>query len=318
MRKIIIAFLLIVTIFGVQALENELSAVIKSLPGAPSQSISVGGITYAGSKLGTPFSSYLTDILEDVILKQGGFELVDQYAREAVMDEMMLALSGLSDSRNEIGELTQIEIMIDGRFYQSGGEIILSLDFLDMKTSRIIKNAVINIPDSDLPLGLQILPDNYANAQLVLEELSKVSNTGDGKLEIRAWTNKGESGVFKDGEKMVINFFANQSCFIKIYSINAEGEMSLIFPNLFCLDNKIEGGKLYKIPDKSYGFEFLMGPPYGVEFIRAEASTAQFSFEEEAFESLGQMSAEALARGISVKKTDALRAETQISYTIIR
>ena len=93
--------------------------------------------------------------------------------------------------------------------------------------------------------------------------------------------------------------------------------MSLIFPNTFHKNNKIEKDKIYTIPDDSYGFTFVLGEPFGTEFIKIIASTTQFKDIETAFESLGEGSSDMIDKGLTIEQREGKLAEVLFSYTIL-
>ena len=158
---------------------------------------------------------------------------------------------------------------------------------------------------------------NYQDAMEVVSELSDLMrSTGEG-LETRVWTARGNGATYRDGENLVIRFFANRPCFIKVYHIDVNRKTSLIFPNDYYSDNRIEAGKIYSIPDDHYPFRFELGAPYGTEFIKVIASTRQFEDIEEAFSDLGEADGRVMTRGLAVKQRDELRSEEMISYTIV-
>ena len=112
-------------------------------------------------------------------------------------------------------------------------------------------------------------------------------------------------------------FFSNRDCYVKVYHIDALNKMQLIFPNPYFSDNFVTAEKIYKIPDSRYPFAFVLGEPYGTEFIKVMASTVQFTDIEESFENLGTPSRGSASRGLSIKRTDSQVTEAIINYTII-
>jgi len=131
------------------------------------------------------------------------------------------------------------------------------------------------------------------------------------------WTKKGNGGIYADGEELIINFYSNKDCFIKIYHIDINKKMSLIFPNQYHKTNFIKKGEIYKIPDATYPFSFVLGKPYGTEFIKVIASTVQFKEIEEPFKDMGTGTEGFVERGLSVERKKDMITESMISYTIL-
>ena len=67
----------------------------------------------------------------------------------------------------------------------------------------------------------------------------------------------------------------------------------------------------------SDGTEFVLGAPYGVEFVKVVAQTRQFDDIEQAFQEMGTASRELITRGLSVQVKPEQMTEELISYTII-
>jgi hypothetical protein len=135
-------------------------------------------------------------------------------------------------------------------------------------------------------------------------------------MVIQVSTDRGNGGVYRNGEKLTIHFFANRDAYVKIYHIDVKGIAQLIFPNTYWTANFVHGNVVVDIPDpKVYPFEFVMTPPYGTEHIKVVASTVQFSDIEDSFKDLGKATRGLVARGLQV--TGAAVAETLLSYTIV-
>jgi len=102
-----------------------------------------------------------------------------------------------------------------------------------------------------------------------------------GELEIKIWVDRGENGIYREGEEAVIYVKANKSCFIKIYDFSSNGKITQLFPNEYSPSGWIEGGRVYKIPGDFGGFALKAVPPYGTEVIKVFASTKEFETPEE-------------------------------------
>lgn len=151
-----------------------------------------------------------------------------------------------------------------------------------------------------------------------MEELSDVMGKDSETFVVKSWTERGDGGIYRNGEKLSIFFYSNRNCYLKIYHIDVNGNTQLIFPNPFHRDNFIREKAIYQIPDERYPFTFELGPPFGAEFIKVIASTVQFPDIEEAFSEMGRASEKLVTRGLGVKRSDEQRTEALLSYTIIQ
>jgi hypothetical protein len=75
--------------------------------------------------------------------------------------------------------------------------------------------------------------------------------------------------IYQAGEFIVLSVRANQDCYLALYDISTEGEVTQIFPNKYADDNLISGGHVYRIPNKSDKFDYEVTGPAGIERVRA-------------------------------------------------
>ena len=166
-------------------------------------------------------------------------------------------------------------------------------------------------------ISVSILPDNYNDALYIIDELSNISSASSENLIIKAWIERGNGATYVDGEDLIINFFSGTDCYIKVYHIDVNGQVQLIFPNIYYSDNFIKEGTIYRIPDTQYPFKFNLEQPYGTEFIKVMASTVQFADIEESFTDIGKATRGLLERGLTVEQREGQITEILLNYTII-
>ena len=296
---------------AVSAFEKAVSA--RSVAG-------VGNIVYGEKKIGSSYSLYLQELISGELQKSESFELSDRGNLDDIMKEVKLALSGMTDSDTsiDIGMLKGLEYIVTGKFFDNGTNIKLFLDLVKSDTGVSVSKMQYVISKSTLPTGVELLPENYSDAMYVLEELSSLTKSSGKGLDVRAWNVRGDGGIYRDGEELQVNFFANRDCFIKVYHIDVNKKASLIFPNPYYSDNHIKGKQIVKIPDSRYPFKFKLTSPYGSEFIKVIASTTQFKDIEDSFKELGTASGELLTRGLVVEAKETLTDEALFSYTILK
>ena len=278
-----------------------------------------GNFVYADKSIGSSYSLYLQELVSQELQISNKFDFTDRESLDLIMDEIKLGLMGITDESTspEPGMLKGLESLVVGRFFDEGAEVRLFLELIDMESGLILEKVNYSIAKSTIPLSISILPDNYNDALYILDELSDLTNSSSEGLDVRAWSIRGDGGIYRKGENLVINFYTNRDCYIKVYHIDVNRKLSLIFPNPYYSDNFIKAERIYKIPDPRYPFSFTLEGPYGTEFIKVAASTVQFDDIEEAFSELGTASEELVSRGLAIKQTESLTAETMFSYTIL-
>ncbi|HSG99652.1 MAG TPA: DUF4384 domain-containing protein, partial [candidate division Zixibacteria bacterium] len=93
----------------------------------------------------------------------------------------------------------------------------------------------------------------------------------DPELDVEIWTDN-ESGIYYEGDEIKIYFRANRDCWVAIYNIDTDGRVNLIYPFDEFDDPYIEGGRIYRIPDRYDDYELIVQGPSGVENIQIVAS----------------------------------------------
>lgn len=68
------------------------------------------------------------------------------------------------------------------------------------------------------------------------------------------------------GENVRITFRASEDAYVYIYSTNSNGETRQVFPNFYDRDNRVEGGKKYRIP-RGGDYRLVALPPSGSEVL---------------------------------------------------
>lgn len=304
-----------------QTIDATLSKALDSLaPKTGTMTVSVGNFTYADKGLGSSFSLYLQEKLSVLASANPKWSVFARDKLAQIQDALSLSLTGMFDEATvpQIGMLKAIQGIITGRFLEEGTGVRVFIELVSAEKGTLLGKTDILFPKAELPPQTVILPDNYNDALFVLKELSEVQASSDKDFIVKAWTDRGNGGTYRDAEEMVINFFASRDCFIKVYHVDVKGSTKLIFPNEFYADNKIKAKQIYRIPDSSYPFSFAMTAPYGAEFVKVIASTLQFKEIEQSFEDMGPATKGLVVRGLDVKAKNLQTAETLISYTVVK
>jgi len=121
-----------------------------------------------------------------------------------------------------------------------------------------------------------------------------------GGLSVAVSTDRGSGASYVDGEEMTVFVTTNREAFVKVYHIDVNGAIQLIWPNRFGGGSVIRSGSPVPIPAPGDPFAFQLGAPYGTEFIKVIASTIPFSQTESDFSSLGTDVQGVLSRNLTV------------------
>jgi len=322
-KSILIIILFFFSFFNIhsESLDTLLTTTIEEMHQTDGQPLHVGlGVFHFEEKsIGGNFSYFLENKFSIALNRSPYFELVDRDNLDSILEETRFGLTGLVEekSRIEPGKLKGLQAILSGRYYDNDNSVRLFVDLLSLQSGTILSTKEIVIPKSMIPGQIRILPDNYHDAISLLDELATADRQDKGFLAVKAWTKRGNGGTYHNGENLVINFYSNNDCYIKIYHIDVDGKINLIFPNHIYSDNFITANRIYKIPDSRYNFNFELSPPYGTEFVKVIASVNQFQFIENSFEDLDIISEQIVSKGLQVTPKENQSSELVISYTII-
>jgi hypothetical protein len=289
----------------------------------PSISAAFGTFTYGYSDLSSPFSRWLEERLADGAVQSHSLKILNLSAAAAMDPAFKAIYSGVFAVNN-------VEGLLHGDYFDDGDCVRARLEITGLSDGLLIGTAEIRIPKRCIPEGMPIAPEQGAAARSA--ELSSIIDAKSGPrpdatLRLSVSTDRGKSAVYREGEKMKVLVGLSRDAYLKVYHIDVNGKVQLIWPNRFSGGSGfVRAGNAICIPEDDAPFQFLMTPPYGTEFIKAVASTAPFAGKEDDFtdldETKGAGARSVITRGISVvpKSDDApppSMAEATASYSIM-
>jgi hypothetical protein len=277
-----------------------------------------GDFTFEDSKLPSPFARYLEEDLASAIPKTKGLRLFNK-AAAAAMDPAFRKVYG------DFFETNGVDALLYGRYYDEGSTVRVRLEITGLSDGVLIGTAELRAPKSAIPARYPISPTQAT--QSVAASLGALApDSGAGTLSVSVSTDRGPGAVYREGERMSVLVTVNKSAWLKVYHLDAAGQLKLIWPNAFTSGRRIDPGVAVSIPGPGDSFAFLMTPPFGTEFIKVIASTQPFAVDESRgatssspFADLGSRDIRgAITRGIAVTASGmAERAEAIASYEII-
>jgi len=145
-----------------------------------------------------------------------------------------------------------------------------------------------------------------AYAAPVLSPQGIIVNPVPTDLEVQTWVDRDPSGLGNStyffGDKIQIYTRVNQSAYVYLFNINADGQIDLILPNAFNPNNYLRAGETRVFPENGARYEFTISGPAGVDQVLAVASRTPLSLAQIADIRSGQMrvqGASNLARALS-------------------
>ncbi len=261
--------------------------------------LAFGTFTYEYSGLATPFSRYLEDALSSLIASSDDFRLFNRNVASA-MDP------SFREQYKDFFETNQVEGLLSGRFFIEGANIRVRLELTSLITGNLVGSGDMAIALRGVPSSIAVSPS--ATSADAAAKLARVLPSSSKDLVVSVSTDRGPGACYEDGERMTVYVMVNKKAYVKVYHIAAGGEIQLIWPNRFggSSSRLLSPGAPIPIPAPGDPFDFVLGAPYGTEFIKVVASTQPFAQTEEDFASLGSDSGTVLTRGLAV--LDAAKA----------
>lgn len=122
---------------------------------------------------------------------------------------------------------------------------------------------------ADSPAKLaEALQRDLSNA-FIIKQLTQLDNPG-ASFKIKVWV-EGQASKW-EGENIVFKFKADRDCYLNLIDCGTSGQVTVLFPNAYHKDNRIQGGKEYSIPSADMGFDIQTQGPSGRELVKAVAT----------------------------------------------
>ncbi len=280
----------------------------------PSVQVGMGSFTYADTQLPTPFARWFEDELRIALARTSKMKLFDKQVA-AAMDPAIRAQYADFFGKD------RADSILYGTYRQNDGAVLATLSLTDLATGGLIAETRYLIPMGAMPTGLSVQPSvatiQTATALSMLVPGAQSQGTPARDFSLSLATDRGIGAVYRDGEKLALYITSNKDAYLKLYHIDVNGVAQLIWPNRFGGSGKIRAGEALTFPGPSDKFQFVLGRPYGTEYIKAVASTTPFATMEADFSDLQGSAPTAITRGLSVVSTDAPQAEALAVYEIL-
>lgn len=218
-------------------------------------------------------SSALTVALQ----RAGRYQIVEQSRLDKIMDELQKGQGGLVDPETaaQIGHLVGAQYLVVGESREDKGTVEAAYRVVQVETGIVIgaDRATGSSEDviEQLQAGLMRQLDLYLN-------LDNPESPYTVLLKLPA-----KDSIYRVGQTLKLTFkvishrpSAPKKVYIQLYSINAKGTMTLIYPNRFSGFNAIDVDREYEFPSEKDDFEWELVQPTGNESIQAIVTTQPF------------------------------------------
>jgi hypothetical protein len=178
----------------------------------------------------------------------------------------------------KLGEIKKAEL--GGSYTISGGAVNVTLRLsAPQAPAQALASSSFKIALSDLKsasitaLPANIATEGAANAKdSMLRSLAAYPSQSEEDFTLVLWGTS-DTRIFYEGDALNLNLMSGVDCYFKIYLIDVNNNVSMLYPNKIDSDNRLRANVRRRIPEKS---EFILSEPYGEETIIAVASVTQF------------------------------------------
>ena len=250
----------------------------------------LGNVTFADTGVSSPFIAYLLDKFSSALATQYGIQVVDpELAIEKIhKTRNTYKMSRRPDEPEILAMLVDADATVTGSYWDRGDALELIVRVVERESGATVSSATLKLPKSLIPHGLSFLPDNFSEFAKILSIGNRTRR--DSKLSVDVWTDRGDGGIYRSGDRLTIFVRSNEDCYLYLIYHDAAGNDVLIFPNERQPRHKILAGVVYQIPDARDPFEFVIQGPFGSELIKAIVSKSP----------LPELSGKVLSNGIKL------------------
>ncbi len=292
-----------------------------------SNTIAVIPFTYIENK--EKVDTKITNDIIAILKQQQRYDLVEQQKIEEIYKELQKGQIGLinQEEATKLGNLKGIHYFIFGEVDVKKIEYFVNFRIVHTETGTIISAGRSSGMYEEV---LETISQQIINQLDIYLNLSNPNSPYTVLLKLDK-----EKPIYKINETLELRFKviahkkdAPKKVYIQLYSIDAKGKMTLIYPNKFSGFNAIEVDKEYVFPPKESDFEWVITPPYGTEYIQAFVTTESIdlfnSFKKARNELYPEISQDGnslhTVRGIQTQlKKDKYKqwSSSRISYEVI-
>ena len=200
----------------------------------------------------------------------------------AVRDEMVIEQM-LEEYRamSQMQKITKVQELL----YLHGYSVFLNGQMDDHTQNSLLNfskahNYTTTALDENLYLLLYENVPVTNEARRLRQNLSKTSNTATETSPITFTLDQNKLSLvlnktqFRIGETLQVGFTVSKPMYVRLVSIDSNGEVVSLFPNAYQNDNYCIPGKIYNIPSSpNAGYSIKITGPIGVDKLRAVASS---------------------------------------------
>jgi hypothetical protein len=222
-------------------------------------------IKTVGQKLSVVFGEFSGGKEE----KDGMVSEVSLTLKDFLMDELSStpAITLIAGKKRSTGKTQH---SLQGRFKVVARQVHFRLSLLSPDGRRQLATVTATLPTRQLPRGFALFPENQGTAKKQVDSTTESSVGSD--VQIVSWVNS-ESGIYRDGDSLVVSVRPAVDCYARVYYIQSDGTVFQIFPNAPGDAGKLKGNTIQEIGGPQSPVELTLNDEtLGQEFIKIFAS----------------------------------------------
>lgn len=143
------------------------------------------------------------------------------------------------------------------------------------KEERKAQEICITLTAKISPVSMEDMIRQRVNAKEIAQSAKTALVPNQPTFGLKVWTNKTE-GRFLEDEKLIIYVQSDRDAYLKLDYFVADGTVAHLVPNIYRGQAFIKGGKKYAFGDETSPEQFIIGPPYGTEAVKAIVGVRPF------------------------------------------
>jgi hypothetical protein len=220
--------------------------------------------------MSSAFTAYFKEKMEIELGKVSGIKVIGSRTVSQYLKSHGIEFDGTAQG---LAQISGADATIVGSYWELDDRIELKTQIVGRVTGETLGSSHITFPSALIPKSISLRPDNFSQIQSDLALLK--DNPSGSELKVVIWTDRGDGGVYKEKEKLLVYVKSNKDCYVKVVYHDASGKNIQVFPNTYSEKTvKITANTVYTIGGEDSPFTFEVSEPFGTELIKAFASTS--------------------------------------------
>jgi hypothetical protein len=237
--------------------------------------VTIGKLTLVDTQISSEFAGNFKVYLESEMKR------IDDFQSVKTMKTMRTRGFSFDEEDDEDSQESQnkksetLNAILNGNYRLVGDSVFVSAYLLDEKGKKLSEFEV-EIEKSAIPWP--VVPGNYYQVKKTESQINQLSvSKEDFMIELQI--NKGDGGVYRNGEELLVYFRTTTDCYLKVLYIDVDQNRILMYPTARDNENEIlRSGREYNLHANN---KFTIQPPFGSESIRAFCTTEKLASDKE-------------------------------------